>query len=184
MTVPVSDILELLEQKGGSAYYGEAVTQLKHALQAALAAEQAGAPAALVAAALVHDVGHLLAAEPADAAVDLAHEEVGARWLARWFGPDLTEPVRLHVPAKRYLCFADRHYRAGLSAASQASLQLQGGPLSAEQAQRFLAGPHAEAAVALRRWDEAAKVPGLPTPGLEHFRPYLQQALRPAAARD
>jgi gamma-butyrobetaine dioxygenase len=184
MSDPITDILELLERLGGSAYYGEAVTQREHALQAAAAAEESGAPPALVAAALVHDVGHLLAGEEADAAVDRAHEEVGARWLARWFGPEVTEPVRLHVPAKRYLCFADEHYHAGLSAASRASLRLQGGPFTREHAEQFFAGPHAQAAVALRRWDEAAKVPGLATPDLEHFRPYLEQTLRPAAGRD
>src|SRR6202007_1380230 len=103
----VKDILELLEDQGGSAYYGEAVTQREHALQAAAEAEQCGAAPPLVAAALVHDVGHLLAGEDAEATVDLSHEEIGARWLARWFGPEVTEPVRLHVAAKRYLLYVD-----------------------------------------------------------------------------
>src|SRR5271166_4029808 len=112
MTNPIDDALELLERLGGSAYCGEPVTQLEHALQAAAAAEQAAAPPALVTAALLHDIGHLLVGDAAAAEVDAVHEEVGACWLARWFGPDVTEPVRLHVPAKRYLCYADHAYRA------------------------------------------------------------------------
>jgi gamma-butyrobetaine dioxygenase len=173
MTDPIAAIVDLLEQLGGSAYLGEPVTQLAHALQAAAAAEQAGAPPALVAAALLHDVGHLLPAAESPG----THEEVGARWLARFFGPEVVEPIRLHVPAKRYLCFAEADYRAGLSAASLVSLRVQGGPFTAQEAERFRRGPHAEAALALRRWDEAAKVPGLATPGLAHFRPCLEAVL-------
>ncbi len=108
------------------------------------------------------------------------HEEVGARWLAPFFGPEVIEPIRLHVPAKRYLCFAEAAYRASLSAASLASLRFQGGPFTPEEAERFRRGPHAEAALALRRWDEAAKVPGLATPSLAHFRPCLAAVLLPA----
>jgi phosphonate degradation associated HDIG domain protein len=177
MTDPIGAILDLLQREGGSAYHGEPVTQLEHALQAAAAAERAGASPALVAAALLHDLGHLLPAED----FSEAHEEAGARWLAPFFGPEVVEPIRLHVPAKRYLCFAKAAYRASLSAASLASLRVQGGPFTPEQAERFRREPHAEGALALRRWDEAAKVPGLPTPGLAHFRTCLEAVLLPAA---
>jgi gamma-butyrobetaine dioxygenase len=163
--------MDILEAQGGSAYHGEAVTQLEHALQAAALAEQAGAAPELVAAALLHDLGHLLVADEPEA----AHEELGARWLAHYFPPAITEPIRLHVPAKRYLCAAEPSYLQSLSAASLASLRVQGGPFTPEEARAFREGPHAEAALALRRWDEAAKVPGLATPDLEHFRPYLEQ---------
>jgi phosphonate degradation associated HDIG domain protein len=180
MEDPIGAILDLLERQGGSAYLGEPVTQLEHALQAATAAERAGAAPALVAAALLHDVGHLLPAWVSPA----AHEEVGAWWLAPFFGPEVIESIRLHVPAKRYLCFAEAAYRASLSAASLASLRLQGGPFTPEEAERFRRGPHAEAALALRRWDEAAKIPGLATPGLAYFRPCLAAVLLPSAMEE
>jgi gamma-butyrobetaine dioxygenase len=178
MTKAITAILEVLERLGGSAYHGEPVTQLEHALQAAAAAEQAGAASALVAAALLHDLGHLLPGEESAA----AHEERGADWLARFYPPEVTEPIRLHVPAKRFLCFAEPGYWAGLSAASQASLAVQGGPFTAEEARGFGQRPHAEAALALRRWDEAAKEPGRVTPALGHYRPILEQLLLPGAA--
>jgi phosphonate degradation associated HDIG domain protein len=167
-------------ERGDAAYLGEPVSQTEHALQTALAAERAGATPALVAAALLHDFGHLLHALPEDCAdhgVDDRHEELGARWLAKHFGPDVVEPVRLHVPAKRYLCATASGYAEKLSPASKLSLRLQGGPLTAEGVRRFDANPHAAAAVSLRRWDEWAKQAGLETPPLSHFRPYLEAAL-------
>ena len=175
----IDQILRLFEERGDSAYIGEPVSQTEHALQTAWAAEQAGAGGALVAAALLHDVGHLLHDLPEDCAlagIDDAHEERGARWLAEHFGPEVAEPVRLHVAAKRFLCATDPTYAGRLSEASLRSLRLQGGPFSPDEAARFRAGPHAEAAVLLRRLDEQAKVPGLHTPGLEHFRPFLEAA--------
>jgi OPA family glycerol-3-phosphate transporter-like MFS transporter len=173
-------ILRLFEERGAAAYLGEPVTQTEHALQAAWAAERAGAGSALIAAALLHDIGHLLHDLPEDCAgagVDDTHEERGARWLGRSFGPDVTEPIRLHVPAKRYLCATEADYRGRLSEASAVSLMLQGGPFTTEEAEAFRRNPHAEAAVALRRWDEAAKVRGLATPPLAHFRRHLEAAL-------
>jgi phosphonate degradation associated HDIG domain protein len=177
---PIDLLLRLFQERGQAAYLGEAVSQTEHALQTAWAAEQAGAGSALVAAALLHDVGHLLHDLPDDCAlagVDDAHEERAARWLARLFGEDVTEPVRLHVAAKRFLCATDAAYCSLLSEASWRSLQLQGGPLTPAEVAQFRCHPHAEAAIALRRFDEQAKVPGLQTPSLEHFRPYLEAAL-------
>jgi OPA family glycerol-3-phosphate transporter-like MFS transporter len=178
----ITRLLELLDKHGGGLYGGEAVTQREHALQAALAAERAGAGPALVAAALLHDVGHLLPESYAGDGgqdADLRHEAAGAAWLAEHFPPEVVEPIRLHVAAKRYLCFAEPGYREGLSPASRASLRVQGGPFTADEARAFLAQPHAAAAVELRRWDEAAKVPGLRTPRLEHYRSYLEAVLLP-----
>lgn len=172
MTDPIGDILDILERLSGSAYHGEPVTQLEHALQAAAAAERARAGPELVTAALLHDLGHLLP----PVGEEVAHEDIGARWLARHFPEAVTEPIRLHVPAKRYLCFAEPNYLRSLSDASRASLRVQGGPFTAAQAEDFRRGPHAAAALDLRRWDEAAKVPGLATPGLDHFRRYLEQS--------
>ncbi len=176
---PVDYLLRLFKERGDAAYLGEPVSQTEHALQAAWAAEQAGASGSLIAAALLHDVGHLLHDLPEDCAlagIDDAHEARGATWLAQHFHPDVTVPVRLHVPAKRFLCATDPTYAGLLSEASVRSLQLQGGPFTPDESARFHDNPHAVAAVALRRFDDQAKVPGLPTPDLEHFRPFLEAA--------
>lgn len=172
----INRILSLFAERGRAAYLGEAVTQTEHALQCAHLAEQAGAEDALVAAALLHDVGHLRHGheDRADQGIDERHEEGGAAWLSRWFGSAVVGPIRLHVAAKRYLCAVDSAYHAGLSAASQRSLRLQGGPFTPEEVQRFEQEPWLHAAVALRRWDDAAKVPGLAVPGLEHYRALLE----------
>lgn len=176
----IAEIEALFARKGGDRY-GEGVSQAEHALQAALCAERDGATPALIAAALLHDIGHLLHDGPEDIAeqgVDTQHESVASAWLSQHFGPEVTEPVRLHVAAKRYLCTAEPGYLERLSPASVLSLKLQGGPLDAAGAAAFAAGPQAAAAAAVRRWDDEAKVPGLATPGLAHFRPYVEAVLR------
>lgn len=176
-------ILALLSERGGALYGGEEVTQLEHALQAAACAEQAREPNALVAAALLHDIGHLL---PTETGVDGArdpggfrHEVAGARYLTRWFDADVTEPIRLHVPAKRYLVTTEPTYFATLSAESILSLEVQGGRMDAKERERFERDPYAEAAIRLRRIDEAAKEPSQRTPTLEHFRTAVHNATRP-----
>jgi phosphonate degradation associated HDIG domain protein len=177
-------IFELFAGPGQAAYFGESVSQTEHALQTARLAEEAGADDCLTTAALLHDVGHLLHGLPEDTAgrgLDARHEQGGAEWLGRYFPAPVTSPVRLHVPAKRYLCAVEPSYLAGLSPASQLSLRLQGGPMPPEEARRFESERHFEAAVLLRRWDDAAKVPGLAGPGLEHYRHRLEAAL---AARE
>jgi phosphonate degradation associated HDIG domain protein len=176
----VERILRLFADRGDSAYGGEAVSQRAHALQAAHFAEQSGASPALVSAALLHDVGHLLHNLPNDSpdrGVDDHHEALAQRWLVRWFDADVVEPVRLHVAAKRYLCAAEPGYLNQLSESSLVSLNLQGGPMSAGELAEFRRSPHFEAAVALRRWDDAAKVPDMVVPGVEHYVPFLEQAL-------
>jgi phosphonate degradation associated HDIG domain protein len=168
----------MFAQRGASNYGGEAVTQEQHALQAAYFAEKTGADAALITAALLHDVGHLLHDLPEDApdhGIDDAHEELAARWLRGKFPASVVDPVQLHVTAKRYLCTTDPNYLKHLSAPSLQSLQLQGGLMSETEIQEFRSHPHFEAAVRLRRWDEAAKDPDLQTPSLEHFANYMRQ---------
>lgn len=175
----LSRIDHLFAERGGAEYHGEAVTQLEHALQSAALAEADGAPPALVAAALLHDIGHLLHTRGEDCAahgIDDAHEELGVRFLAKAFGADVTEPVRLHVAAKRYLCATDAGYFARLSAASVASLALQGGALSPAEVEDFRRNPHYADAVRLRQWDDRAKVVGLVTPPFAHFRRYVEVA--------
>ena len=164
--------------RGGDAY-GERVSQLDHALQSAMLAAKDGAADALVAASLLHDFGHLFEGR-GDAAEhegrDAHHEAHGARALGAWFGPEVTRPVALHVAAKRYLCAAEPGYETALSPASVLSLKLQGGAFTPEQARRFEAAPGSAEAIRLRRWDDAAKVPGLKTPPLEAWWPTLERA--------
>jgi phosphonate degradation associated HDIG domain protein len=177
----VDRLIELLLTKGTRQYGGERVSQCEHALQTACRAARENAPAALVAAALLHDVGHLLHEEgeqPALRGIDDQHEAIGADYLLPVFGPAVAEPVRLHVPAKRYLCATDGGYFARLSPGSVRSLALQGGPFTSEEVAEFQALPFAEDAIRIRRWDEAAKVPRIPTRDLEHYRATLQAALR------
>ena len=174
---PVDHVMQILATAGAQCYGGERVSQLEHALQCALWAQAADADDDLVVAALLHDIGHLIYREPEAAkaeAVDDLHENRGAHLLAAWFRPAVTEPVRLHVAAKRYLCATDPAYFDRLSEGSKRSLELQGGPYSAREAAVFIAEPFAEAALRLRRWDEAAKVPEAETPSLESFRPLLE----------
>jgi phosphonate degradation associated HDIG domain protein len=181
MTEVIDRLITLFREKGQGTYFGEAVTETEHALQCAHLAEQSGAAPELIAAALLHDVGHLLHGLPEDIAtqgIDGRHEEAGAAWLGRYFGPAVVEPVRLHVAAKRYLCAVEPDYHAGLSKASQHSLGLQGGPMSAAEVARFEQEPWFRSAALVRRWDDAAKVPGLAVSGLDHYRPCLEAVLR------
>ena len=175
----VEQILDLYRQRGGERY-GERVTQLDHALQCATLAALSGASDCLVAAALLHDYGHLIdnRGRLAEAeSVDDRHEAVGADALRAWFGAAVTQPIALHVAAKRYLCAAEPGYLEQLSAASQQSLALQGGPFDAAAAAAFRAAPGASAAIALRRWDDRAKVAGLATPDLAHFCGYVAASI-------
>lgn len=183
MSAIVNAVLDVLGGEAGAAHYGEGVSQREHALQSAWFAERAGASAVLIAAALVHDIGHLLHGLPEDIAVhgiDDHHEDLGAAWLARYFLPALVAPVRLHVAAKRYLVATEPAYSATLSPASVRSLALQGGPMSGSESLDFHARPGAADAVALRRWDDAGKQVGLVTPPLSRWRVHLLVALRAA----
>lgn len=176
----IDQILDLFSTHGGQAYFGEQVSQLEHALQAAWLGEKEGAAPALVAAALLHDIGHLLHGGPEDIAsqgVDMRHEDIGEAWLEKHFGQEVSRPVQLHVAAKRYLCTTDPNYLAGLSPASVESFHLQGGTMSEAEVRLFEADPHFEDALRLRRWDDLAKVQHLETPQLDYFRPMLEGLL-------
>jgi gamma-butyrobetaine dioxygenase len=202
-TSAATAVTALLASAGARDYLGEPVTVLGHLLQAASLAEAAAAPPALVAAALLHDIGHLIAepstiagTAPVEPGVTAGgpegggsggwrvpprgssgdqHAELAAQWLARWFGPEVTEPVRLHVAAKRYLCGTGPGYCELLSPASRHALSVQGGPMGEEEARQFAATPFARQAVRVRRWDDHAKQPGVAHQGLEHFLPMLRQ---------
>lgn len=169
----------------GMAYLGEDVTMIQHQLQAGALAVTAGCSDALVVAALLHDIGHVIGREEgeADAAEALAsdrdahHDATGARWLSRWFGPNVTEPVRLHVAAKRYLVTTEPDYAACLSDASVHTLRLQGGPMSPDEVRAFASHEYAREAVVLRRIDEAAKDGTKEAPGLDTHLDLLARVL-------
>jgi len=175
----VAALFEYLESQGSGTYFDAQVTQLQHGLQSACLAQEADATDALIAAALLHDVGHLLLnehnADPIFLASDLCHEKVGARLLAHWFGPSIAAPVALHVSAKRYLVVVDPSYRSVLSKASQKSLAAQGGPFSQKEADHFATLPYAEDALSVRRWDDRAKVVGKSVPPLREFTALLSR---------
>jgi phosphonate degradation associated HDIG domain protein len=177
MALSVADIVGLYQTRGASQYGSEAVSQLEHALQCAALAERGGAGPELVAASLLHDLGHLLADSPHDGArdVDDVHQYLAIPFLRGAFPEAVLEPMRLHVDAKRYLCRADAGYWGKLSPASRRSLELQGGTFSDEEAASFLQRPFAHEAVSLRRWDDSAKVPGAPTPALAYYSQLLSR---------
>ena len=171
-------LAELFGSARARDYLGEPVTIAAHLLQAGALARTDGAPPALVAAALLHDVGHVRGADPDQHGERDEHGERGAAWLSAWFGEPVTEPVRLHVAAKRYLCATEPGYFARLSAESVRTLALQGGPLSAARAREFEALPYAADAVAVRRWDDQAKAPAVAVPDFGYFVPLLEGLLR------
>ena len=177
MTV-TDEILALFDRRGAGEYFGERVSMTEHALQAAHFARKAAAPPGLILAALLHDVGHLVEDVPSDIAdwtMDAHHEESGSRWLAQRFRPEVSEPVRLHVPAKRYLLATDAGYFAKLSPASVITLKLQGGPMAVHEVARFETEPFYKEAVRIRHWDDAGKVAGLSTAGLGDFRALIEE---------
>ena len=171
------ELLEIFAGRATRRYGLSAVSQLQHALQAAALAEADGSVPATVLASLLHDVGHMihrLGEDPAGRGIDDVHEELGGNWLSRRFGPEVSEPVRLHVAAKRYLCATESDYFAKLSPDSVRSLGLQGGPMSADEVAAFRRHPQWQEAVRLRRYDEAAKDPKATTPDFDHFLRHVE----------
>ena len=175
-----SEIEALFARRGGDSY-GEGVSQLAHALQCATLAERNHAPASEIVAALLHDIGHLIHDLPetiADEGIDTEHESLGAAWLSQHFSASVSDPVRLHVAAKRYLCAVEPGYFAELSPASVQSLELQGGPMDTTLQAGFRHEPLHEAAIRLRRFDDEGKDPAMATPPLGHFRRYVEETVR------
>jgi phosphonate degradation associated HDIG domain protein len=177
----IEHVLALYEEFG-TFTYDEDLAQLDHALQTAALAAHEAASEELVVAALLHDVGHLLAiqagraeGESAVPAEDLTHEAVGARYLAGLFPPAVTGPIALHVRAKRYLCAMDSEYVAGLSAGSVRSLKLQGGPMSVTEVRVFERNPASASAVRLRGWDDGGKLDGLEVAPLSAYVEVLRR---------
>jgi phosphonate degradation associated HDIG domain protein len=179
------DIIDLIgdifERRGAEAYAGEALTVAEHMLQTAALAQADGAADTLVAAALLHDIGHFTGEfgeyTPADTE-DKHHDDAGATVLEGFFPPSVTACVRLHVAAKRYLCATDAAYYDKLSDASKHSLKLQGGPMTDREAAAFRRLAYSDDAIRLRRWDDSGKVTGLRTMRFAQFRPVLERVCR------
>ncbi len=176
----VDALFNYMEERGQS-FYDEVVTQLEHALQCAALAQQNDASHTLITGALLHDIGHFILdehnADKAFLATDLNHEEIGAQYMEPFFPDAVTTPIRLHVPAKRYLCTTDASYHDGLSEASKRSLIVQGGVMSDAEREAFEQIPHFQDALTLRRWDDLSKVKGQETAGLETYRDIVRQCL-------
>jgi [1-hydroxy-2-(trimethylamino)ethyl]phosphonate dioxygenase len=180
------EIVAIFRQRGAEEYFGESVSMTEHALQAAYFAQSEAAPPALIVAALLHDIGHLVEDVPSDLAdwtEDAHHEEVGGRWLAQRFRPEVSEPVRLHVPAKRYLLATDAGYIAKLSPASVVTLKLQGGPMAPHEVAQFETERFHKDAVRVRQWDDQGKIAGLNTPGIGDYRSLIDSLARTQAPR-
>ena len=187
------DTLAGLFYRGRDIAYGKGeVGMCEHMLQTAELASTAGATPSLLVACLLHDIGHFGADYPLhfgneshthmqSASQDLRHEEAGAIMLTPYFGPDVTEPIRLHVAAKRYLCAADSEYSAQLSATTLHTLSLQGGMLKETEVESFLGLPYSNDAVQLRQWDDAAMIAGRSVPSIEHYMDLLESLLMPSS---
>jgi phosphonate degradation associated HDIG domain protein len=178
-------LAEIYDGRAHRRYGLSHVTQRLHAVQSGALARGQGLPATLVVAALLHDIGHMvhdLGEHPAADGIDDRHEIVAAQWLQRYFGPAVTEPIRLHVAAKRYLCAAEPGYFERLSRDSVESLALQGGPMSPEEMRAFETEGFWREAVALRRIDDAAKEPRGPSPAFSSFSEEIDEAVRQSRA--
>lgn len=182
----MQELERIYAEKATRRYGLQTISQLDHALQGAALAQADGESDALVVATLLHDIGHMvhkLGEKPAERGIDDLHEVLGAKQLARLFGPEVSEPVRLHVAAKRYLCAVEPGYFDRLSTDSVRSLALQGGPMAPEEVEEFRRQPHWQDAVKLRRYDEAAKVPGMQVPPFAAYADRVRGLLSAPGAR-
>jgi len=171
-------VTDLFAHHGGNLYGGEAITQIRHGLQCAQLAKDEGAPPYLIISALLHDIGHFLHDEFEQAQArdeDRFHENLGSQFLGQWFGPDVTEPIRLHVDSKRYLCATQPDYHDKLSPASQHTLRIQGGPMNADEVAAFENNAQYKDAIRVRIWDDGGKDPAMKTESLDHFLAYADK---------
>ena len=182
MPLTCSEIIEMYEKRAGKQYGGEAISQLEHALQCANLADQAGETDETVVAALLHDIGHLIASDHPKSVKnkqehDDLHQFIALPFLRGVFSDAVLEPIRLHVDAKRYLCGVEPGYWATLSEASKSSLQKQGGSFTGEEIVAFMRQPFAEESIRLRRYDDSAKVPQRQTPDIAYFSIKLKNVM-------
>lgn len=174
----VAFLADIFARRGGEEYLGEPVTMAEHMLQGATIAQKNGQSEEIIVAALLHDIGHFTSefgTYSPDDTEDRFHEEAGAKVLEQFFPSIVTDCVRYHVAAKRYLCATRPEYFNQLSAASVHSLTLQGGPMSAEEVAAFEQNPNLEKIVAVRYLDDAGKYADMQTPDFAHFAPMVQR---------
>ena len=174
----VAFLADIFERRGGEGYLGEPVTMAEHMLQGATLAEEAGHPDEIIVAALLHDIGHFTSefgTFSMEDTEDKYHEEAGTRVLERFLPSTVTDCVRHHVAAKRYLCAIDPGYFGRLSEASVLTLKLQGGPMTATEIEAFRELPNLDDILQVRIWDDQAKVAGVATPSFAHYAPLLQR---------
>eukprot|EP00929_Paragymnodinium_shiwhaense_P066728 TRINITY_DN3350_c0_g1_i1.p2 TRINITY_DN3350_c0_g1~~TRINITY_DN3350_c0_g1_i1.p2 ORF type:complete len:224 (-),score=51.33 TRINITY_DN3350_c0_g1_i1:316-987(-) len=185
----IQEIEQLYARNGNSDYVGENVSQIEHALQAAQLAHVSGLGDEAVLAALLHDCGHLLGLDDPsmprmeDCGV-VNHENLGGNWLRDLgFSDKVATLVARHVDAKRYLCCVQDGYHERLSDASKTTLRHQGGPMTPDEAKSFERSELFKTIIAMRHWDEAAKVPKKEVPGLEAYKALIAShvAGQPAA---
>ena len=180
----VEFLADIFTRLGADSYLGEAVSMSEHMLQTAHNAELAGESKATITAALLHDIGHYTGEFPEnyiDLGLNNRHETMGAAILEKFFPDEVTQPVRWHVDAKRYLCATERAYFSGLSDASVKTLELQGGPFNPEEVRKFEENPYLETIIRVRRYDDGGKVPGVVTPPIEHYLEMVQETLTHSA---
>jgi gamma-butyrobetaine dioxygenase len=187
MTAMADRLLDALARSAATRYGGEAVSELEHALQCAELARDGGADEELQLACLLHDVGRYAVDQSlvsdttertAVGAGARGHHEVGADLLVPWVPARVTWCVRMHADAKRYLCATERDYVDRLSPVSRQTLEVQGGIMSPSAAARFAEHPWRSDAVALRRWDDQAKVMGAATRSLAEWAPVMRRYVR------
>ncbi|WP_171101585.1 HD domain-containing protein [Ruegeria sp. HKCCD7255] len=174
----VAFLADIFDRRGSEEYLGEPVTMAQHMLQGATIAEQNNMPEEIIVGALLHDIGHFTSefgSYHPDDTEDRHHEDAGAAVLEQFFPSVITDCCRYHVAAKRYLCATKPAYYDCLSAASVHTLELQGGPMSAEEVTTFQANPNLEAIIQVRYLDEAGKSPDMDTPDFAHFAPMVQR---------
>lgn len=174
----VAFIGDIFDRCGDEEYLGEPVTMAQHMLQGATIAEANNQPVEIIVGALLHDIGHFTSefgTFTMEDTEDRYHEEAGAEVLSAFFPSVITDCVRYHVAAKRYLCATKPGYFNRLSEASIHSLNLQGGPMSAEEVSEFEKNPNLKQIIQVRYLDEAGKRTDMETPDYWHFAPLVQQ---------
>ena len=160
-------------------YLGEKVTIAEHMIQTAMLAEKNNSPQSLICACLLHDIGHFIIQDPdqlVSKSVDGKHEDIAFNFLKNYFKPEVTEPIKLHVSAKRYLCREKSYYNL-LSKASKVSLELQGGKMNNDEAQKFTLLKHHKDAITLRKYDDEGKIPNMKIKNINDYKELITNHL-------
>ena len=160
-------------------YIGEKITISEHMIQTAMLAEQNNSSKSLVCASLLHDYGHFIVDDPdlmVSKSLDGKHENIAYDFLKNYFKPEVVEPIKLHVQAKRYLC-REKSYWNALSEASKVSLKLQGGVMNDSEAKKFISCKFHDKAILLRKYDDEGKMPNIKTKKIEDYRNLINSQL-------